>query len=83
VIVRTLPHHLTEPLYVADTISKDFIEIVLGWDINEFCLKYESFALFRLKGERCNPYDLMFLFISSAGVAMNSNDKAVMTRRRV
>jgi hypothetical protein len=38
------------PLFAADSISKDFIEIVLGWDINEFCLKYESFALFRLKG---------------------------------
>ncbi|KAF8478343.1 hypothetical protein JB92DRAFT_3149602 [Gautieria morchelliformis] len=66
VTVRTSPHHLNEPLFAADAISKDFIEIVLGWDINEFCLKYESFALFRLKG-----------------VAMNSNDKAVMTRRRV
>ncbi|KAF8580301.1 hypothetical protein K439DRAFT_1619899 [Ramaria rubella] len=51
VTIQTAPHHLNTPMFAADDISKDFIEIVLGWDINEFCLKYESFALFRLKGE--------------------------------
>jgi hypothetical protein len=48
--VRTSPHHLNAPLFAADSISKDFIEIVLGCDINEFFLKYVFFALFRLKG---------------------------------
>ncbi|KAF8573584.1 hypothetical protein K439DRAFT_1624956 [Ramaria rubella] len=52
----------------------DFIEIVLGWDINEFCLKYESFALFRLKGHGMTE---------RKGVALNNNDKAVMTHQRV
>ncbi|KAF8576594.1 hypothetical protein K439DRAFT_1622766 [Ramaria rubella] len=74
VTVRMAPHHLNAPMFAADDISKDFIEIVLGWDINEFCLKYESFALFRLKGHGMTE---------RKGVALNNNDKAIMTRRWV
>ncbi|KAF8580081.1 hypothetical protein K439DRAFT_1620079 [Ramaria rubella] len=57
VTVHTAPHHLNEPLYAVDEIGKDFIETVLGWDMNEFCLKYESFALFRIKGIAMNGND--------------------------
>ncbi|KAF8583267.1 hypothetical protein K439DRAFT_1617586 [Ramaria rubella] len=74
VTIRMAPHHLNVPMFAADDISKDLIEIVLGWDINEFCLKYESFALFQLKGHSMTE---------RKGVALNNNDKAVMTRRRV
>ncbi|KAF8583933.1 hypothetical protein K439DRAFT_1617138 [Ramaria rubella] len=58
VTVKTSGHHLCAPVYSADSISKDFIEIVLGWDIEEFCLKYEGFALFRIKGDLTKNGDL-------------------------
>ncbi|KAF8580079.1 hypothetical protein K439DRAFT_1620078 [Ramaria rubella] len=47
----------TSSLCDVDEIGKDFIETVLGWDMNEFCLKYESFALFRIKGIAMNGND--------------------------
>ncbi|KAF8578755.1 hypothetical protein K439DRAFT_1621094 [Ramaria rubella] len=59
VTVKTSGHHLCAPVYSADAISRDFIEIVLGWDIDEFCLKYEGFALFRIKGVEMNNNDKM------------------------
>ncbi|KAF8574807.1 hypothetical protein K439DRAFT_1624057 [Ramaria rubella] len=46
ITVNTSGHHLCAPVYSADAISRDFIEIVLGWDIDEFCIKYEGFVLF-------------------------------------
>ncbi|KAF8589445.1 hypothetical protein K439DRAFT_1612678 [Ramaria rubella] len=57
VTVKTSGHHLCTPVYSTDSISKDFIEIVLGWDIDEFCLKYEGFTLFRIKGVEMNNND--------------------------
>ena len=74
-------------MWSADHISKDFVKIVLGWDINEFCLKYEAFALFRLKGEYvvshvCARMSLMAA-VAALGIAMNNNDRVIFTRCRI
>jgi hypothetical protein len=50
ITVCTEPSHGNLPISFNDDISKDFIELLFGMDFDEFAIKFESFALFRVKG---------------------------------
>ncbi|KAF8585659.1 hypothetical protein K439DRAFT_1615791 [Ramaria rubella] len=50
VTVQTESSHSNQPITYHDDISQDFIELLFGMDFNEFALKFEAYALFRIKG---------------------------------
>jgi hypothetical protein len=49
--VRTEPGHSNNPYIFYDDISRDFIEVLFGMDMNDFAVKFEAYALFRIKGK--------------------------------
>ncbi|KAF8507748.1 hypothetical protein JB92DRAFT_2832665 [Gautieria morchelliformis] len=50
VTVRTSPAYGNPPIYSIDSTSRAFVEIVLGMEFEELCLKYEAFAMCGLQG---------------------------------
>ncbi|KAF8493120.1 hypothetical protein JB92DRAFT_3127509 [Gautieria morchelliformis] len=57
ITVRTDPSHANLPLNYHDAVSQDFIELLFGMDIDDFALKMEAYALFRIKGIAKNNND--------------------------
>ncbi|KAF8579612.1 hypothetical protein K439DRAFT_1620391 [Ramaria rubella] len=50
ITVCTDPSHSNSPVSYHDEISRDFIELLFGMDFDKFALKFEAYALFRIKG---------------------------------
>ena len=50
ITVRRLATHGNPPIYSNDETSRAFVEVVLGMDFDELCLKYEAYAMCGLQG---------------------------------
>jgi hypothetical protein len=48
--VRTASAHHNNPIYYLDATSHSFIEVVLGMSADDFCIKYEAYAMCGLAG---------------------------------
>jgi hypothetical protein len=77
--------HGNQPINYPDDIARDFIELLFGMDFDEFAIKFEAYALFRIKGKYASVCFLMYklLTIQFKGVAKNSNEHKTMTKRIV
>jgi hypothetical protein len=45
ITVQTEADQANGPLYTADNVTWDFIEVVLGMEFDAFCLKFEAYAM--------------------------------------
>jgi hypothetical protein len=50
ITVRTQADQSNGPIYTVDNTARDFIEVVLGMEFDDFCLKYEAYAVCSIKG---------------------------------
>ncbi|KAF8581495.1 hypothetical protein K439DRAFT_1619003 [Ramaria rubella] len=46
----TKPSHSNQPIMYHDDVSRDFVELLFGMDMDEFTLKFEAYSLFRIQG---------------------------------
>jgi hypothetical protein len=50
ITVRTQSDQSNSPIYAIDNTAHDFVEVVLGMEFDDFCLKYEAYAICNIKG---------------------------------
>ncbi|KAF8575935.1 hypothetical protein K439DRAFT_1623212 [Ramaria rubella] len=50
ITVCTEPSQSNQPIAYHDDVSRDFIELLFGIDMDEFALKFEAYSLFRIQG---------------------------------
>jgi len=51
ITVHTSSTQGNNPIYANDEVSCGFVEVVLGMDFEDFCLKYEAFSICHIKGK--------------------------------